>query len=99
MDKDILRIWDSAVGLRHRISTRQGELNTLAFSADGSLIATGGRDGTIRVWSTDSGRRLHDCPGHRGAISSLSFSHENRLLISGSTDCSAIVWDLSKCPP
>lgn len=65
-----------------------------AFSASGSLVATGGSDGTIRLWRAadgePAGARL---AGHDRAVWDLAFSGDT-LLASASADQTAIVWDV-----
>jgi WD40 repeat protein len=59
--------------------------HAVAFSADGKLIAAGGRCGTIRVWDTESLSKVHEIKAHRRRIRSLEF-HESGELVSASDD-------------
>ena len=38
----------------------------MALSADGRLVASGGEEGTVRLWETDTGRPLATLQGHTG---------------------------------
>jgi WD40 repeat protein len=77
-------------------------VNSVAFSPNGSLLASGGDDGEIRLWNTSDGRctrrivRLDIME----EISSLSFSPDGKMLVAGGhnidNDYGAILlWDLS----
>lgn len=65
----------------------------VAFSGDGRLLATGGRDAVIRLWDCAAGTALHELPGHNGEVTSLLFSRDNRWLVSGGGN-TGLVWDL-----
>ncbi|HMO57806.1 MAG TPA: hypothetical protein PKC19_10635, partial [Roseiflexaceae bacterium] len=77
-----------------QLNDHSGKITTLAWSADGSLLASGASDDNdIRIWDTSSGSLVRTLRGHSGWIRSLAFSPDGRTLASGSTDLSIRVWD------
>jgi WD40 repeat protein len=76
------------------LSGHQGDISALAFSPDGSILASGAQDdNVIRVWDVAAGRELRQLEGHTGWIRSLAFSPDGSILASGSTDRTVILWD------
>ena len=74
---------------------RQGELlqsennvrlDALAFSGDGSRLATGGRDGAIRLWEVATGRPLEQVHKHASRITALDFSDDGQWLAAATQD-------------
>ncbi len=68
---------------------------SLAFSADGALIAAGLEDGKVALWDVNTRELLRSLSGPAKPISSVSFSPDGRLLAGGSTDGTANVWQVS----
>ncbi|MBD2340744.1 hypothetical protein H6G64_27635, partial [Calothrix sp. FACHB-156] len=69
-------------------------VNSVQFSPDGQRLATGGVDGTARVWDT-SGKELAQLRGHQGGVYSVQFSPDGQRLATGGEDGTARVWDTS----
>ncbi|KAJ1478378.1 quinon protein alcohol dehydrogenase-like superfamily [Baffinella frigidus] len=72
------------------------ELTTLAFSPCGQRFATGGEDGAVIVWDSQTGEAGQRMQGGAGrAIWTVSFSADGARLASGNDDCSIRVWDVA----
>jgi WD40 repeat protein/serine/threonine protein kinase len=79
----------------HR-SRHWGPVRAVAYSPDGQLVASGGRDGAIRLWATATGNVRTVLHGHTGEVLSLAFSADGDWLVSGSADTTVMLWELSK---
>jgi WD40 repeat protein len=67
-------------------------VKTVAFLAEGNLIATAGDDGTIRLWSGLNGKPLEEIVGHKAPVG-LMAAGPNHLLVAASDDKNVIAWD------
>jgi WD40 repeat protein len=80
--------------LRETLKGHQGSVRCLAFAADGKTLATGGEDGTIRLWDSDSGKKRIILTGHAGDVLSVAFSPDSTQIASASQDGSVRIWDV-----
>ena len=67
---------------------------SVAVSRDGSLLAAGLKDSTIKLWNLPSGRIHSILRGHKGTVTTIDFSPDGRFLASGARDKTIKVWDL-----
>lgn len=73
----------------------QGAVYSTAFSPDGALIVSGGRDGTIRIWDASDLEPQQLLFGHDGTINSVSFSPDGMSIVSGGADGTVRLWEAS----
>ena len=69
-------------------------LHAVAFSPDGSRLATGGDFPVVHSWDAETGAATASYVGHQAGVRCLAFASDNEL-ISGSADKSARVWQLN----
>jgi Tol biopolymer transport system component len=82
--------------VRRRIATHQGDVLSLAASADGSIIASGGEDSVIRVTRVNVPMEVIELEGHHGPVRAMALRSDGTMLASGSDDDRRIrLWDLA----
>ena len=67
---------------------------SVAFHPNRRILASGGRDYTIKLWEVDTGRELRTFKGHTGSVRSVAFQSDGRLLASGSEDGTIRIWEV-----
>lgn len=63
-----------------------------AFSPDGRLAVTGGRDDTLRLWDVRTGDELRRLVGHAHEVTCATFTPDGQHILSGSGDRTIRVW-------
>ncbi len=90
-----VRIWDSGGQMLHRVWQAHSDLIwSLAFNPDSTLLATGGFDGTIKLWEVASGALLWS-GRHPGDVFGVSFAPDGSLIVSSGGNA-VILWDVKR---
>jgi WD40 repeat protein len=76
-----------------------GPVADVAYSPDGSRVASASADGTIRVWNAADGGEPVVLRGHGGPILAVCFDPSSRFLASASEDGTAQIWNLAANDP
>jgi WD40 repeat protein len=89
-----VKITEVASGKTYRLlEGHPGIIHALAFSPDGSSLASGSSDRVIRLWDPRSGSISASLYGHQESINALAFNPQGTLLVSSSKDETMKVWD------
>jgi WD40 repeat protein len=100
-------LWDIATGepIQH-LNGHKSFIHAIAFSPDGSLLASGGcgtidvtgacNQGEVLFWDPATGERVgQPLTGHARSLNDLAFSPDGKLLATASTDKNVIIWDVA----
>jgi WD40 repeat protein len=88
-------VLDAATGRPRLVLVQSSRVTALAFDPTARVLASGGRDGTVRVWHLGGRRAPRVLRGHVGAVRDVVLSPHGSLLASGSSDGTARVYRLS----
>ncbi|MCZ6860557.1 MAG: WD40 repeat domain-containing protein [Alphaproteobacteria bacterium] len=66
-----------------KFAGHRGPVASVAVSGDGKLIASGGSDGTVRLWTAEGKAIGQPLTGHRGSVWSVAVSGDGKLIASG----------------
>jgi WD40 repeat protein len=70
-------------------------LTGVAFNNDGSLLATAGADGVIRIWKVSNFQQVLELRGHTSDIWDVAFSPDGKQIASAGRDGTVRVWNAS----
>ncbi len=100
-----LKVWE--VATRRLIGRLDGHANfcvSLDFSRDGSLLASGSRDGTAIIWSTKTWKAMHTLQNPdkstilfraRSTVEDVAFSPDGKTLALASYEGNVQLWDVA----
>jgi WD40 repeat protein len=86
--------WDLARGTSRLLGGHSAQVMMLAYSPDGTRLASASQDRTIRLWDAQTGELLDILGGHYSTVSRLDFSPDGRRLLSASYDDTARQWGM-----
>lgn len=77
------------------ITGHSNVVNSVAFSPDGQILASGSSDNSIILWDIATGQPIGEpLKGHTGFVTSVAFSPDGGTLVSGSIDKKIILWNV-----
>jgi WD40 repeat protein/tetratricopeptide (TPR) repeat protein len=83
----LVHVWDTESGRKlFTLSGHTANVLTAAYSPDGSTLATGGSDSTVKLWDTARGRERFTLSTPNVTVNSVAFSPDGRRLASTGSD-------------
>lgn len=99
MPRSVLQLWNSVTGEPLHIVEGHDEIQGLAWSPDGTKIASAGWYNGVRVSNTGTNAEVYQYEGHAGVVSDVAWSPDGQYLVSvgDSTnfDNTVRVWDVA----
>ncbi|KAF8853057.1 DUF1900-domain-containing protein [Acephala macrosclerotiorum] len=94
-----IKLWDVRASKAH-LTLKHGDIvQSLSWSANGSMLVTTSRDKKLRIWDVRQERPAHEVPGHTGAKNSrvVWMGEHNRVATTGfskMSDRQMALWDV-----
>jgi WD40 repeat protein/serine/threonine protein kinase len=94
MSKFMQRYMSGNVVTRTVVNEKPANFGVLsaAFSPDGSVVLTGGSDGSARLWSAAAGSPIGSPMEHESYITAVAFSPDGKFAFTASQDGTARLW-------
>jgi WD40 repeat protein len=78
----------------HTLHGHTDDVNSVAYSPDGTHIVSGSEDNTIRVWNAITGQSVAGpFQGHTNVVTSVAYSPDGTHIVSGSKDNTIRIWN------
>ena len=87
-------LWDVATGQEIAKFSHEKFVNSISFSPDGTLLASGGQENVVRLWSLATGQNINTFT-HKSEVYSVEFSPDGKILASGSYDRTIKLWNVA----
>ena len=89
-----LRLWSTESLQIIRTHDQGSEINSVAFSPDGKLVASAGENRIVHIWNVTTGQLQCNLVGHTNEVLRVVFAPDSRHLVTASHDHTARLWNI-----
>lgn len=94
----VCSLWDVVTGqLVKAITAHESSVNTVHFSPDNQIIATGGKDYTVRLWNANTGQLLNTLDHQDiNSLTNVQFSPDGKKIATGGISSGEVhLWEVA----
>ena len=73
-------------------TSARSDVNGLAWSPDGKILATAHQDGKIRLWNSTTGEQINTLIGHTSWVRGVAWSPDGTMIATTSEDRGLFIW-------
>ena len=92
---NVVGVSPSYIAILGQILGHRSSVSSVSFSPDGTTLASGSYDNTVKLWDVATKQNIATLVGHTDSVTSVSFSPDGTLIASGSDDSTVKLWDVA----
>lgn len=95
-DDSTVRVWDFArVASEHVLAGHGGDVKTVDWHPNSSLLVSGSKDALVKIWCARSGKSVGTMHGHKGTIMTTRWNPMNgNWILTASRDQTCKIYDI-----
>ena len=94
--KGMIKWWTAEKGNGDFAESQGSAVNCMTVTADGKKLISGGADGKVKIWDTDSKKLLDTVDsGHKTGVTAIAVDPKTKVIITAGADGAVKLWDVA----